>query len=147
MAPRLLADARKHLYQGDRRAAAIEAVTAMEASLEPFIRRRCRDKGVTSSALDNYDKTHFIGDYLKLLLPLILAPGELQAYLATRLKEVYCVPYAVQEENILEWCVELNRVRNDAVHRGLDPAFEAVDKGLFAADLLVAFAAQQAPKS
>lgn len=97
----LLADARKHLALGDRRAASIEAVTAIESVLEPFIKDRCRAKGVSNNTLNNYDKSHFIGDYLKLLLPLILDGDELQKFLDDHIQSLIGVNATVSQDDVL----------------------------------------------
>ena len=132
----LLANSKRSLLHGDYKTSSILAITALERPLEDFIKERCKSKGISKNTLDSYDKNHFIGDYLKLLLPLILEQNELAEWLRSS-KDWYTKK--LNGNQIIEWAVEFNKARNDAVHRGMTPTFEIVDRGIFAVEALYEF--------
>ncbi|MDL1910827.1 hypothetical protein FBQ81_09065 [Chloroflexi bacterium CFX6] len=132
----LLANAKRSLLHGDRKSSSILAITALEQPLEKFIKERCKAKGISKNTLETYDKNHFIADYLKLLLPLVLEPNELTEWLQS---SNHRYKINISGNQIIEWAVEFNKARNDAVHRGITPIFETVDKGIFAIETIYEF--------
>jgi len=136
----LLAESKRLLSRGDYKSSSVLAITVLERPLEEFIKKRCKSKGISKKTLDTYDKNHFVGDYLKLLLPLVLEPNELTEWVDNWLKSAkHWFAGKFSGNQIIEWAVEFNKARNDAVHRGITPAFETVDKGIFAIEAIYEF--------
>lgn len=136
----LLANSKRLLLHGDRKSSSILAITALEPQFEEFIKGRCRAKGISNNILNEWDKNHFIGDYLKLLLPLVLESNELTKWLKEWLESAMQWYVGTFDENqIIEWAIKLNKARNDAVHKGITPEFDTLDKGIFAVEALYEF--------
>ena len=136
----LLANAKRSLLHGDRKSSSILAITALERQLEEFVKGRCRAKGISNNTLNEWDKNHFVGDYLKLLLPLVLETHELTNWLEEWLESSMNWHIGTFDENqIIEWAIKLNKARNDAVHKGITPEFDILDKGIFAVEALYEF--------
>jgi hypothetical protein len=139
LANRLLANSKRSLLNSDYKSSSILAITALERPLEEFIKERCKKRGISKNTLDTYDKNHFIGDYLKLLFPLVLEPNELTEWLNEWMKSELKLPYVFTGDQIIEWGIELNRARNDAVHKGKEPKFDTLDRGIFAIEAIYEF--------
>lgn len=132
----LLAESKRLLSHGDYKSSSVSAITALERPLEVFVKKRCKNKGISKNTLDNYDKNHYVGDYLKLLLPLVLEPDELTKWLRSSKR---WHTEKLNGNQIIEWAIDLNKVRNGAVHEGKTPEFEIVDKGIFAVEAIYEF--------
>jgi len=132
----LIAESKRLLLRGDYKSSSVFAITALERPLEAFVKKRCKNKGISKKSLDNYDKNHYVSDYLKLLLPLVLEPNELTKWLRSS-KRRYTEK--LNDNEIIEWAIDLNKVRNGAVHEGKTPEFETIDKGIFAVEVIYEF--------
>ena len=136
----LLADAKRLFFHGDYKSSSILAITVLEQTLEKFIKERCKSKGISNNTLSAFDKSHYIGDYLKLLLPLVLKKNELSEWLTKWAKSKEWYRFEYNGDQVIEWAIKLNQARNDAVHEGETPRFETLDKGIFAVEALYEFA-------
>lgn len=136
---RLFANAKRQFVHGDYMLSSILAITALEPTLEKFVKNKCVARGISKNTISSYEHNHYISDYLKILLPLALEKDELSEWLKKEFA-LHNWGDSYNQNQILEWAVKLNQARNKAVHEGKKPDYETLDRGIFAAEVLYEFA-------
>jgi len=126
----LLATSKRLLLQGDYRLSSILAITALEAPLKVFIKKRCKIKKISRNCETvscNLNKLYSI-----------LESNELTDWV-----QKWLGPHwdgdTVSGNQIISCTIEFNKKRNDAIHEGIMPDFDAVDQGIFVVEALCAF--------
>lgn len=136
LAKMLMANAKQHFEDGNYRMAAVEALTSLDVGLTPFVRKRCKERGISYTKYDKTSRRIFISDYLRVLLPLVLGKQELNTWLRTNSE------HGLTGQFILDECLQLNSVRNAIVHQGKIPEekdIERIKRGIEASELLLSF--------
>lgn len=139
----LISNAKRYFGNGDYRMAAVQAVTALDMRIEPFVERRCKARNISGEKFK--ETKRFIAEYLKVLLPLVLRENEIDEWIDKK----FAYSGNADEwtsEAILEGCIALNKIRNNVAHKG---KFEQTDipkvgKGIRAAELLLEFMEESA---
>ncbi len=138
-----MSNAKRYFDNGDYPLAAVQAVTALDLIVGPFVERLCQKKGISKNNLEEVDKKLFIADYLKVLLPLVLQNDKLDAWLKEKFVPAFESQTATQWTSIavLEKCIALNRIRNKVAHQGKFEQSEIVPvrQGIEATELLLEF--------
>ena len=127
----LLANAKRQFSHNDYKMASILAITAIEGPLKAFMKKQCELKGITRKHNSvSYDLNHLLS---------VLERNELDEWLEEwiKLSGVWSV-YNINEDKIIAWAIELNKKRNDAIHEGITPDFEILDRGIFAIEAIYA---------
>jgi HEPN domain-containing protein len=148
----LMANAKRYFGNGEYRAAVVDAVTALEVGLSLLIRRRCKEKGISHTKFEEVSHDLGVAMQLKLLLPLVVTDQELETWRLTRRRRLAdsLVPLSPEPQDFegaasIRACVELNRIRNNIVHKGWIPReekdFKEIRRGIRGADWLVDFTA------
>ena len=140
--PKTLISSAKRFYQsGDYGMAAVQAVTALDVSVEPFVEQRCKSRNISGSKFK--ETKRFLAEYLKVLLPLVLLDNEISIWIGKKYPKsgVTSEMSKWTDESILEGCINLNSIRNTVAHRG---KFEKtnipkVNQGIKATELLLEF--------
>jgi hypothetical protein len=141
LAETLLSNAKRYFANGDYPMAAVQAVTALDLKVEPFVEQRCKARNISGSKFKETNR--FLAEYLKVILPLVLQENELSDWIAKKFSSWSALAETTQwtGETILEKCIILNTTRNNVAHRG---KFEQADiskvrQGIEAAELLLDF--------
>jgi len=144
----LIANAKRYYEMGDYGMAAVQAVTALDVSVEPFVEQRCKLRNISGRQFK--ESQRFLAEYLKVLLPLVLQENEIGRWIGIK------YPGSVTKsempkwtgEVVLESCIVINSIRNAVAHRG---KFEKtnipkVHQGIEAAELLLEFMIENTEK-
>jgi hypothetical protein len=129
----LMTNSKRWLLHGDYRSSSVLAITALEGPLEAFVKERCRLQGVPRQ------RDSVASDLGQ--LPSILGTGEFSSWLEKWLEsslDWHVGSFA--DSHVMDWAIALNRARNKAVHEGISPDFDTLDKGIFAAEAICEFA-------
>lgn len=137
----LLANAKQHFERGQYRVAVVEALSALEVALFPFVKERCERRGISRTKLKDVDDKLTMSVHLKVLLSLVLDKDELDDWLNRRM------PGAPEGngrkgEDMIGACIHLNKFRNKIVHEGRMPEahdIERIKQGIAAAEGLLDF--------
>ncbi len=131
----LLANAKQHFERGQYRVAAVEALSALEVALFPFVRERCERRGISRA------KRKGMSVHLNELLPSVLDKDELNHWLNRRMPGGP-EGNGQKGEDIIGACIHLNKFRNKIVHEGKMPEaadIERIKQGIGAAERLLDF--------
>lgn len=149
----LMGNAKHHFSTLEFRTAAVEAVAALELGLSSFVRERSKAKGVSHKKFGDVHRNFGVSAYLNVLLPLVLATGELDAWLNAQRWEGRHLhpPFRRLKDDLdgdamLSHCLKLSALRNKIVHEGRIPDESDVDKiedGIEAAEWLLTFTDDQ----
>lgn len=102
----LLLNAEQYSYQSDYRHSILESVIALELVISEFIRRKCKDKDISSKATDDYIKNVGLPGNIKVTIRLLSGNNPLP------------------EDKVFSKCKASITKRNKIVHEGLKNVFE-----------------------